>query len=121
MKRIRVPILTEQYAINVFIGKRKDVMRAAKKYCGPRFDFQMEGRRGMAIDTLNTSDPKHPLICIDGDLPADTGLATLAHEASHAMDYLIDYIGILDRSGEFRGHGIAAVMRAVTKLFLKKK
>ena len=73
----------------------------------------------MAINLLlRDSECLHPLIVIDGDIPANHALATIAHEAAHALDYIIEFIGMDDRSGEFRAHGIAEIMRQTTKVIL---
>lgn len=119
MKKIRVPIFTEEYAINVYIGKEDEMLKAASKYMKCSFNAtknQFEGNRGMA---WNCFPEWNPLIGINGELPFRIALATLAHEACHAMDYIIEKIGINDRSGEFRCHGISAVMREVCKTFKK--
>jgi hypothetical protein len=71
----------------------------------------------LAAEPLIASPDSNPLFIVDGDLPVPVGLATAAHEASHVMDYIIEYIGMDDKSGEFRGHGIGAVMRSINKAF----
>lgn len=99
MKNIKVPIFTEEYKIEVEITKNiKDEFR------------------GRAFNRL---PDKNPLIKINGDLSYYTALATLAHEASHAMDYIEEYLGLEDPSGEFHAHGIGAVMRIVGKSLKK--
>lgn len=115
MKKYRVPIFTEEYAINICIGTIKEIEKGAKSY-GIKSDNLFSAHRGRAY---NCFPDKLPFITINGDLPAHMALATLAHEASHAIDYIIEYVGINDRSGEFRGHGIAAVMRTVGRKILR--
>ena len=117
MKKLRVPIFTEEYAIVVYIGKRDEIRKAAEKYLGrPIKEFE-EKHRGMAFNALPDN---HPLIVLDGLLPAHIALATLAHEASHSMDDISDFINL--HHTEFHAHGIGAVMRVVGKcLNLDKK
>lgn len=110
MKEYKVPIFTEEYFIEVAIGTKAEIQRLLKKLTG-KVEV-MEGFRGHAYNFF----PKwNPTIVIDGDLPTFEALATLAHESSHAMDFIRDYIGLEDKSGEFHGHGIAAVLREVGK------
>lgn len=125
MKKFRVPIFTEEYAVIVYVGTKAEIIKGAAKYLKQSVkavenDYQnCRGRAWNALDTVYGN--KHPLIVIDSSLPAHIALATIAHESSHALDFIEDYIGLDDRSGEFHGHGISAVMRAVNNVFLKKK
>ena len=121
MRKYRIRIFTEEYAVNVFIGSRDEILNAGvlyTKYAPKSLRRDFESKRGI---TYNCFPEKNPLILIDGDLPAHIATATLAHEASHALQYLMDYLGMDDRSDEFRGHGIAAIMRTVGKDIFKKK
>lgn len=107
--------MTEEYVINVVIGTQVECEKENKRYLG--HEMSMKGFRGLAH---NGYPEKGPLIVIDSSLSPVTGLATLAHEASHAMDYIQSHVRMCDQSGEFHAHGIAAVMRAVGKTFIKK-
>lgn len=125
MKKYCVPIFTEEYKVVVYVGKKDEIIREAAKYAKQSSD------KGCTLEwfkeTFNgrghsfSFPDLHPLILVNGDLPADTAIATLAHEACHAVEYIEDYITLNDTRGEFRGHGIAAVMRAVVKDLLPKK
>ena len=117
MKKVKVPIFTEEYSVWVYIGSPKDVAREARKYVESIDSNWGKVNRGRTYNGLPYK--KHPLIIVNGDLPYFEALATLAHEASHAMDYIVEFIGLDDRSGEFRGHGIGAIMRIVGKSFKK--
>lgn len=112
MKRVLVPILTEEYKINVFLGGKEELIKQAAKYLGKDEedvrDF-FKSKRGCAINCI--PDGLHPLILVSTELDVFTGFATLAHEASHAMDYIQSQLGITDSSGEVHAHGIASVMR----------
>jgi len=119
-----VPILTDEYFVDVLFGDREAVVHAGAKLCGDTVDWfrnEFEGKRGMACNLLKKQRPRSPLIVLDSSLPWPVALATLAHEASHCMDYIASYIGIDDRSGEFHAHGIGAVMRSVGKEIAKKQ
>jgi hypothetical protein len=120
MKKIRVKIFTEEYAVNIFIGKKDELIKAGARYTtySPKtIKKELEGRRGVAF---NLFPGLNPLIIIDGDLPYVTAIATLAHEASHSVDHIMDHLGINDTNGEFRGHGIGAIMRQAGKLIKLK-
>lgn len=115
MKKFRVLAFTEEYAVNVYFGSVKDVSKAAGKYmkCSAKaVERDFEGHRGVAWNCFPESNP---LIVVDASLPWHVALATLSHEASHAMDYIAKAVGMEDKSGEFHAHGIAAVMRTVLK------
>jgi len=120
MKSLKVPIFTEEYAVEVRIGKRVDILKSAAKYLGVSLkaienDYgNCRGRAWNALDDVY--GVKHPIIVVDADLPYTVAIATLAHESSHALDFIEDFLGINDRNGEFHGHGIAAIMRRVGKV-----
>lgn len=122
MKKVRVPIFTEEYAINLCIGEKEKLVKEAARYCNESEDFirRMFNGRGLALDAI-TKVNKHPLIIVDGSLPCIDSLPTVAHEACHAMDYITSFIGMNDISGEFRAHGVSAVLRTVTRLISSKK
>lgn len=115
MRRIKVPILTEEYSIWVYLGEREEIVKGASKYLDRPIDEVDEffKGRGAAVNCLDEGNP--PLIIVRTDLDVYTAFATLAHEASHAMDYIQAFLGIEDRSGEVHAHGIASVMRHTLK------
>ena len=115
VRHFRVPVLTEEYAIHIYIGPLPAVKVAAEqrlkayglniKLCGT-----LNGLRGIAWDCL----PEHnPIIAVRDDLSPDDARATLAHEASHAVGTICAAIDLDDAKGEFRAHAISAVMRMV--------
>ena|SRR3990167_6815666 len=111
MKKYTVPILTEEYKVNVFIGRKKELIKHGEKYCNDKNFSSFFNGRGLTVNGFDFKPVKPPAIFVDGDLPYPIAIATLAHEASHAVDYLIDFLGIKDSSGELLAHGIAAIMR----------
>ena len=114
MKKYRIPIFTEEYAVNVVIGKRNEVIKAIAKYTtySPKTITKEFTGRGIAY---NVYPDKHPIIGIDGEVKATTQIATIAHEAIHAIDYLMEYIGIDLKETEFRGHAVATILRKIIK------
>lgn len=116
IKKFKVPIFTEEYSVWVYVGSLDLVETEALKYGVPK-EYIMDHSRGRTFRML---PEKHPLIIVNGDLPASVAISTLAHEASHAVDYIADYVGVNDTNGEFRGHGISAICRAVLKTILNE-
>lgn len=116
MRTVKVSIFTEEYFIWVYFGSRKEIVEAGAKYVGQtvkRFNKDFLNSRGQHLDYLGKG--LYSLIIVRTDLSKKVIRAVLAHEASHAMDSLQKYIGINDRNGEFKAHGIAAVMRQAGK------
>ena len=120
LRYVRVPIFTEEYAIHVYSGAPAAIQRAAEARVR-RHDCTLvtnfaDKLRGLAWNAL----PEHnPIIGVRGDLADIDLLATLAHEASHAMGYIVDCTGLDDGRGEFRAHGISAVVRVAGPKLLK--
>lgn len=126
MKKITIPIFTEEYKIVVFVGTVEEIAKyVSKNVYGWDYDKalqQAKDTRGCAFDRLNYGvKPEHPLITLDIELPYEEALATLPHEASHCAGYIMDYLGIQDPTDEFKGHVISAVVRNVLKGLLGKK
>ena len=122
MKKITVPILTEEYKVIVFIGTGDELIKAGARYLEiPEKEMyeRLKNKRGIAYDTFSSGIKKQPAIFINGDYPVEESIATLAHEASHAMDYIQVFLGIRDINGEVHAHGIASVMRHSLKSIKK--
>lgn len=117
-RHVRVRVFTEEYAIHVYLGDIETVNRKAQervdRACPNGITLDRIGDvRGIAWNTL----PKHnPIIGVASDLSLIEAVATLAHEASHAMDFIAENIGLQDGKGEFRAHGISCVIRQVGPL-----
>ena len=115
----RVPILTEEYAIHVYVGPLHAVKRVAERRLAQRYGLRVDLQdvtdqlRGIAWNCL----PEHsPIIAVRTGLPKLEALATLAHEASHAAGFFAAATGLDDPRGEFRAHAISAVLRVAGKL-----
>jgi|TARA_Y100000310_G_scaffold125845_2_gene124595 hypothetical protein len=123
MKKFTVPILTEEYKIHVAIGKKEEFKHYCRKYIGDKDFLEKNSLRGLCIYRKKTNEC--PLLLIDESFSYVDIVSTLAHEASHAMDYHTEYLSMDDESGEFNAHGIASVMRHclpyITKKFIKNK
>jgi len=123
MLKIEVPILTEEYKIIVYLGTEKELIKHGALYLGEsekKATERIERRRGIAVNTIKKLG-KPPILLINTDYPIEDGIATIGHEASHAMDYISNFIGMYDTSGEFHAHGIASVLRHSLKKIKKTK
>lgn len=121
MKKEIVPILTEEYKIVVYIGTLKELTKHGAKYLNISRDEMkslLTNQRGLTYDSLRAGIGKYPIIFINGDHDYISAIATIAHEASHAMDYIQRYLGIDDRAGEIHAHGVASVLRHTLKLLI---
>ncbi len=99
----------------MYLGTKKEGMKKMQrlfKLSDEKVAKDFDHCRGRFYDCL----PDHyPVIWIDSDLPWLQAMATIAHEASHAVEAIAEFVGIDDRAGEFQAHGIAAVVRAMNK------
>lgn len=113
MKIVHVPILTEEYKVIVVIGTNEELAKYAFKNCkgrtyGQTLELVML-HRGTTWDRL---PEHHPVITVNGDIPWNDALATLAHEACHAVGMIQQHLGLRDEiGGEFLAHGIGSVLR----------
>lgn len=121
MKVIEIPAFTDEYKIIVAIGTIKElpkyIVKNVEGWSLEEAEEQVKRTRGTVWDRLNGSQCKNPLITIDGDLPFDIALATLAHETSHAASYIMSYLHLEDPSDEFKANIISTVLRNTVKHF----
>lgn len=120
----KASVFTEEYKIDVIIGNREFLLKNVRKAWIHCDDDEFDNLRWKAFNALLLETAVYPIIAIRDDLVYKIAIPTLAHEAAHAMDYIIEFIWIDDRSGEFRAHGIASVMREFMRrsdLILKPK
>ncbi len=112
MKKYKIPIFTEEYGVIVYIGKRQELIKAGAKYTEEHEDFFGDEFTGRGLCYKGLPE-KYPLIIVDGDLPIPICIATLAHEASHSMDFIAEHLKIRETNGEFHAHGISVILRIV--------
>ena len=114
MKKIHIPLFNDEYALNVYIGTKEELIKHGAKYLEideKEVKYKVNTTKGSAWNALVMDCNCNPLILINGELDWHYSLSTLAHEACHGADYIMDYIGMVDESGEFRAHTVGAVMR----------
>ncbi len=106
-----IPIMNSEYHVRVYIGSIKSAVTLARekyKWVKNLTIEEFEGCRGKAFNTLPDG---HVFVVIDGDMEPHEIMGTLAHEASHAVDYIMCFTSITD--DEFRGHSVGAIVREV--------
>ena len=109
-RQFEVAILNTEYKVYVCIGDREKANRAIQGYFQEKLEFVDNIKRGVTVYHKGF----HPYIWTDGTLDFTTGVATLAHEAIHAVTHIMDYLGMdmKDDSGnEFLAHSVAAILR----------
>lgn len=117
VKKFQIPIFTEEYKVCVVVGSREKIKKELVKYTeySPIIIERDFIGRGIAYDLF---PDKHPIIAIDGSLPVAIAFATIAHESIHAVNFIIEYLGITDRD-EFLAHSVSAILRVVYDGILK--
>ena len=114
LKQFEVPILNSEYKVYVFIGDRDKANKSICEYLEEKGPLITSENRGRSMYRRGF----HPCIWIDGEVDFRTSVATISHEAIHAVSDMMGYLGMdpRDTSGnEFLAHSVAAVMREVLK------
>jgi hypothetical protein len=105
---LRIPILNTEYAVVVGWGELTEVNRILRRWHYPDQleEFETRGycmwRRG-----------NHPIVLLPGPPTAPAEIATLAHEAVHAVIHILDTIGA-EYDTEIIAHSVGAVGRLWT-------
>jgi hypothetical protein len=115
---LRIPILNDEYNVIVTWGNCAEIAKALKKYYYLPEDIEyLYERMGEQLEDVY---PKVRGICFHrhGNLPVITlpcfptepdEIATLAHEACHAIEYIMSCLCASDE--EIFAHSVAAIMR----------
>lgn len=107
MKKIRIPILNDEYAVYVVMGKEKDVKRFVHYHFeGKSIFIGLEGNRGLTFCHTGYM----PVIWMD-NLKSYEFAGTLSHEAVHAIDFIFTSIGEPQTRGELFAHSVGAIVR----------
>jgi len=114
MKKYTIPIFTEEYCVNVIMGTRKQIVKELAKYTGYAEKTIERDFIGRGI-FYNMFPDMHPVIAVDSDLKVNIGIATLAHEAIHAVRATEEYLGMDDRNDEFLAHAVSTIIRKSIK------
>jgi len=118
MRKVIVPIFTEEYSVDVYLGRKNELAKAISENTGYSLEEATEmidKTRGQAYNCLPGNDPVI-LVRTEKQFKKSV-IATLAHEASHCMDYISEHLSL--NHTEFKAYGVAAIMRVAGK-YLKK-
>lgn len=112
---VRVPILNDEYYTTVVISKdKKYIRKAMDKYGYGDVDDHdmtehMENSTGLTYRKYN-ANPRPLIIVMSAKTPLGVGI--LAHEATHAVKAIFDYIGETS-TYEVYAHSVEAIVRKV--------
>lgn len=106
-KEIVIPILNDEYKVIFTWGNAEQIKKVLESYGHQEWaTIGMENDRGRCFYTSGS----HPVIAMPGKPKTPTEIGTLAHEATHAVEYLFDYISEKP-GGEIFAHSIGAIVR----------
>lgn len=113
MHEIKVPILNDEYFVYVIWGDLKKCIAYINKVFGEHFEEdEFKNKKGKCFYSFYKHDcPLAPVIWLK---ESDEMVATLAHEAVHAMNETFEYIGETESSEVF-AHSVGAIVRHVVK------
>lgn len=106
---IRVPILNTDYSVVVVFGGRKKLIKVLKYYGYEDAEESAEhskNKRGVCFYSAGLT----PVISMPKSPTTNEEFGTLAHEAVHAVDFLMKFIGQND-VGEVFAHSVGAIVR----------
>lgn len=115
LNEIKVPILNDEYCVFVIWGNREKAIMAIKKYYDEGFNSALGDLRNQRGVTFYT-EKKYPIIWLDDENPYM--VATLAHEAVHAVGYIFDFIHEESKTEVF-AHSVGAIVREFLRKYKK--
>ena len=115
LKRLKVPILNNEYFVYVLWGNVDKALQFMKSYYGDKTltKDMFNGCRGRTF----YCEGCYPVIWVNTKIHF---YASLAHEATHAINYIWEQIGEKVKD-EVYGHSVGAIVREVCKLKRKKR
>lgn len=112
MKEIVVPVLNNEYKVIVCFGGEKVIRKVLTAWHYPKdCDLDLDGYRGRTFSRKNC----HPVIALHKKPRTPEEIGTLAHEATHAIDWIMQTISETGRLEEVYAHCVGAVVREVLK------
>jgi len=119
MKEIIIPILNDEYKVIVCFGNQKYIKKILKAWGhdlqSTGVDLLNDNRRGTTFNTNGC----HPVIALPTEPKTASEIATLAHEAVHAIGYIF---GMIEQNAaeEVYAHSVGAIVRIVLEKKNKK-
>lgn len=115
--RIDIPVLNSEYKVIVVFGKPKEVLRVLKKEKYPKTHISFDNARGLCVHAKGYP----PVIAMPCAPYTTTGMGTLAHEATHAVDFIMRSIGEDTTTTEVYAHCVGAVVREALEAWEQKQ
>jgi hypothetical protein len=107
---LRVPILNDEYAVVVCWGTAGEVAKVLRRWHYPQEPELLEGCWEAWRGRCFQHPDRHPVIALPEPPTTPEQIATMAHEAIHAVDAIFDKIGA-GWEGELFSHCVGAVVR----------
>lgn len=107
MNEIVIQIINKDFKVIFSWGTEEEVKKVLKKWQYPMDEIHFRGR-GVCFEFVGC----HPLIALPRFPKTPEEIATLAHEAVHAVDWIFEIIGEESRSEVF-AHAISAIVETV--------
>jgi hypothetical protein len=114
MKREKIiPVLNSEYKVIFTWGNPEEIGKVLKSWGHKEHAVLggVEDRRGVTFHSMGF----HPVIAMPRKPKTPTEIGTLAHEATHAVNYIYDMLGEDYRNSELFAHSVGAVVRGVLK------
>lgn len=121
MNEIVIPVLNKDFKVVFTWGEPEEVKKVLKKYNYPVDEVTKDHFRGRGI--CFDCGGCYPIIALPKFPKTSEEIATLAHEAVHAVDYIFETIGE-ENGGEVFAHSVSAIVEKVLidgKKKVKKK
>lgn len=111
-KEIQIPIINDEYKVIVCWGDSKQIEKVLKAWGHDRKDVksQLTDRRGVCFYAKDC----HPIIALPKRPRTPVEIATLCHEAVHAVFNIFEKIGEQSYDEVF-AHSVGAVVRKTLK------
>lgn len=107
VKRLSV-LLVDNYGVNVLVGESAKMIKAAKGYGMCLGCVDVEGHKGLVVHNPDM----WPLLLLPAPPKTADEIATLAHEATHAVEFMFRDMGEVNRDEVF-AHCVGKLVREV--------
>lgn len=110
-KEIVINLINNEYRVIVCWGSDKYIDKVLKAWWHEPLSEKRHGNRGICYMTKQCN----PVIALPKPPRTATEIATLAHEAYHAVINIMDMLGEKFLGGEVPAHSIGAIVRETLK------
>lgn len=117
MNEVVIPILNKDYKVIFTCGTPEDIKKVMKKHKFPLDQLDEAYFNGRGVCFYFPGLP--PLIAMPRAPKTNEEIATLAHEAVHAVNDIFEKIGE-ERGGEVFAHSVSAIVEIVLEEYKKR-